>query len=526
MAKIVLTERSDIGTVFEWKGNFKERIVAIENDFTWCHHQKMWYTTMVGKVLGLLDYATDEVKEFIEVLQKSKKLSASSKSDIVIPVPSGCQYYPYQKAGIHYASLRRNTLIADEPGLGKTIQAIGFANLSKAHNILVICPASMKLTWKRELEKWYLGEKNIELAKGRHFSLHEECNIHIINYDILQYVIRKPRFKKFLERGYDLGIFDELHYCKNRTAKRTKAVFGGLGVPSLISICKHNLGLTGTPILNRPVEIFPIVKGLCPDAISNMDYWKFAKRYCGLYLTDWGWDATGATNMEELQEKLRAHVMVRRLKKDVLKDLPKKRYQIIDLETDSKTEGLIKLEKNLDVKQILGGSVDFDNLGELATISKEMGLAKVKACAAHIKDVLESVDKLVIFAHHKAVVSELEEELSKYGVVTLTGSTKTDDRQRAVDTFQSCENTRVFIGNIKAAGIGITLTAASNVIFVESSWVPGEIAQASDRVHRIGQKNAVLVQFLVVRGSIDSMMLNSALTKMGVIDKVVNIEGE
>jgi SWI/SNF-related matrix-associated actin-dependent regulator 1 of chromatin subfamily A len=381
------------------------------------------------------------------------------------------------------------------------------------NSMLVVCPATLKTNWEREIEKWSTTPVSFSVAQGRKFVFDHDANVHIINYDI----VNAATLSTMLPR-YDLVVYDEMHYCKNPKSQRSKNTLGAGGV---ITRGNYHVGLSGTP-MNKPVELFPIIKALSPESVDGMDYWRYARRYCAMKETPWGKDVNGASNLADLQRRLRSHFMIRRLKCDVLKELPERRYQIIELGSNKETEKILKLEKNIDTAPFLGGNLKGYEIGEIAALRKQLTLAKLSQCLDHIKNLLESVDKLVVFAHHKSVIDQMMEALEKYNPVRVTGDTSQKKRQHAVDSFQEDESVRVFIGNIQAAGVGITLTAASNVVFVESSWVPGEIAQAVDRCHRIGQKNSVLAQFLVVEGSIDSAVLSTALRKVKVIDKTLD----
>jgi SWI/SNF-related matrix-associated actin-dependent regulator 1 of chromatin subfamily A len=474
-----------------------------------------------------------------ESKDENRKLSRATDLDVTIPAPEGLDYLPFQKAGIHF-SKDKNTLIADEMGLGKTIQAIGVLNLHPEYeNILVICPASLKLNWQRELSKWLVKDYTIGVVNRKDYP--ENTSIVIINYD----VVEKHR-EKLNEKEWDLIIIDESHYLKNPKAARTKAVLGSgkrnPGIPS-----KHKIFLTGTPILNRPVELFPIINALDPERWSS--FFSYARRYCGAVANGWGWDFSGASNLEELQDRLRSTIMIRRLKMDVLTELPSKRRQVIELPATKEIRDLVNKEskawdekdevvENLRISLALakvsdnveeyrmamrslqeGMSAKFT---EMAKIRQQIALLKVPYIVEHVKN---ASDKVVIFAHHKAVISALKKELGDEAVV-LVGDTKMEDRQAAVDAFQNDPSILYFLGSIQAAGVGITLTSASHVVFAELDWVPGNMSQAEDRCHRIGQKESVLVQHLVMEGSLDATMAQSLIDKQEIIDRALDKEVE
>lgn len=470
-----------------------------------------------------------------EAKKENLELSRATDLEVNIPAPEGLDYMPFQKAGIYF-SQNKNSLIADEMGLGKTIQAIGVINLHPEYrNILVICPASLRLNWQRELQKWLINDYTIGVVNRSEYP--ENSSIVIINYDVVQ------KHKEILDSvDWDLMVVDEAHYLKNYKAQRTKAVLGKKGIQA-----KHKLFLTGTPILNRPIELFPIINSLDPDRWPN--FFSYAKRYCGAHFNGFGMDFSGDSNLEELQERLRSTIMIRRLKMDVLTELPPKRRQVIEIPATAELRRLINQEKktweekdevieNLRVAVAMAKVSDsvedyraaMRNLQEgvsarfteMAKLRQQIAVMKVPYVVEHIRN---ASDKVVVFAHHKAVVAEFKKELGEEAVV-LVGDTKMADRQVAVDSFQNDPKIKYFIGSIQAAGVGITLTSSSHVVFAELDWVPGNMSQAEDRCHRIGQQESVLVQHIVMEGSIDATMAQALIDKQEIIDRALDREVE
>lgn len=427
--------------------------------------------------------------------------------------PEGLSYLPFQRAGIEYAIQGKNTLIGDEMGLGKTIQAIGVINQLRLKSALLICPAFLKLNWKRELEKWLVDDLSVGIADSKHFP---QTDIVIINYDILK---NFGEFKKAgrgtsffpgpeLSRHWDIRITDEAHYAKNPKAKRSKAVFA--------IEADRKLALTGTPITNRPIELQPILEDLDPE----WQFWPYAKRYCAAHRTSFGWDFSGASNLDELQERLRSSLMVRRLKKDVLKDLPPKVRQVIPMEG---SEISILERFGIDPTASWGDIVQqFSSTTEgfeaLSKIRHEIALGKVPAALEFVNGALED-GPLLVFCHHKDVAEQLHEAIS--GSVLAHGGHSKEARDQSVQQFQA-GSTDCFIGTIGACGVGLTLTRASRVIFVELDWVPGNVSQAEDRAHRIGQEDTVLVQHLVVDGGLDAYIAQTIVNKQAVIDAALD----
>jgi SWI/SNF-related matrix-associated actin-dependent regulator 1 of chromatin subfamily A len=501
----------------------------IARDAGFGKHKKVghWFTYDPGKAVKLKEYADEKTIEKLRSVGQTIRLSHAVGhedfcKDIVLKnPPNDRQYKPYQRAGIHYICNRAVTLLADEQGLGKTIQAIGAWNELHPKHTLVICPASVKWNWAREFSWWGLGDPKCHVQQGRKGYPLNRSAVTIVNYDVLDAL-----HEELTDKPWDMVILDEAHFLKNSKAKRTQAALGYRTRQGIVKGAKHVVLLTGTPVPNRPIEFWPMLTRLAPDVIAPFTkYFDFGRRFCNAYQGPFGWDMTGSSNEEELNRRLRSSIMVRRLKADVLTDLPDKQYQIIPFEADATARRLIKNEsKIVDMEDLQKtGKPKGMQVGELAELRHKLALVKLPLCLTHICDLLDGgVDKIVVFAHHAAVIDALMDGLKDYLPVKLDGRIGAVEKQRAVDTFQNNKDCRVFVGQMQAAGVGITLTAASNVVFVESSWVSGDIAQAVDRCHRIGQKDSVLAQFLVIRGSLEEYMLRTVVDKQHVINSVIN----
>jgi len=521
---------------------------AKEAGFKWDHAKKVWWTSDPSKAYRVRKAATEAIATELERLvshqiktqETSLALSRATDADIYIPSPEGLCYLPFQRAGIAYALSREATLIGDEMGLGKTIQAIGVINASpEAERILVICPASLRLNWKQELEKWMVTPKSVGIAQGNTFPDVDVC---VINYDILH-----KHSDALRDQTWDLMVVDEVHYLKNPKARRTKQVFGGYETSPIQS--SRRLFLTGTPMVNRPVELYPILRSIDRDEWGN---WKaFVLRYCDAFETKYGWDVSGSSHLGELQERLRSTCMVRRLKTDVLKDLPPKRRQIIELPADGMRDTVrleqtvkeewedkvahlkvqVELSKASESRQEYENSVnnlqDAHKIAftEMAKARHAVALAKVPAVVNRLADVLDADEKVVVFAHHHDVIDTIMDQIPDGMGVKLDGRDSMKKRDTAVKTFQDDHRIRVFVGGIKAAGVGLTLTSSSHVIFAELDWVPGVLSQAEDRCHRLGQVKPVLIQHLVVEGSIDALMAHTIVKKQEVLDLALDEMG-
>jgi len=543
---------------------YREKDIPKAVGLRWDPENKQWWTDDIERAVKLLKYVKDDdTAALLKVAKKGQEealaASKASTSTMKIPAPEGLEYMPFQKAGIEYASSRPATLIADEMGLGKTIQSLGVINLDRAiRTVLVVCPASLKLNWQREADKWLVRKMKTRILASSDILPRNvpKGSFWIVNYDVFarhMEVVKEgsgPRAKesiKFtgtfevLQNEFDLLIVDEAHYVKNHKAKRSKAVYSLKG--------RRRLFLTGTPIVNTPVELWPLISNL--DRNTWRSFWYFAKQYCGAYNNGHGWDFKGACNLDELQDKLRRTVMVRRLKRDVLTELPDKVRQVIEIPSNGEYGEIIQMEKDaweaheerttgLRVQvELAKASEDedayntaVDNLKkgmsvaftEMARIRHEIAVAKLPAVVNHVRDALESHDKVVVFAHHHDVLNGLMEGLAEFDPVKLSGAEGLGERQVNVDRFQKAASCRVFVGQIMAAGVGITLTASSHVIFAELDWVPGNVTQAEDRCHRIGQADSVLVQHIVLEESLESQMAKTIVRKQRVIDDALDVE--
>jgi SWI/SNF-related matrix-associated actin-dependent regulator 1 of chromatin subfamily A len=331
----------------------------------------------------------------------------------------------------------------------------------------------------------------------------------VINYDILTY------WEKALRKaGIKTLVLDEAHYIKNRKAKRSAA---------LMRIGKHVdrvIALSGTPITNRPEEFFNVLKLLDPKLFPSV--WEFVQRYCGAKWNGFGWDFKGATNTQELHEILSERVMLRRLKSDVLRELPPKTRVVIPLTLPvaSKRE-YDKADAEFE-SWLNGKSSTVESKSRVEALKAIAFNGKYNQCVEWIREYLDANGKLVVFAvHHKAI--DMLRDTFKKTCVVIDGRTAMKDRAGIVKRFQGDPSIKLLIGNIQAAGTGITLTAASSTCFVELSWSPGEHTQAEDRVHRIGQKaNCVTAYYLVAERTIDEEIATLIDQKANMLSKVLD----
>ncbi len=447
-------------------------------------------------------------------------LGASSLADTedkAFAAPEGLAYKPYQRVGISYLISRPSSLLADEMGLGKTIQAIGAINQTPGivSGYLIICPANVKINWQRELQRWLVVPRRVNIVYGDDHG--PPADVYIINYDIVH---RHDALLK--SRVWNAVILDEAQFLKNPKSRRTRMVLGGCAVNKKGQITKASRpirgrylwALTGTPVENRILEVFSLFRYLSPFAFPNKH--QFEKRYCDLKQIDGFWDNKGASHVEELQLLLRSTFMLRRKKVQVLKDLPPKTHQVITLAPDGATTLLVhkfSAMANNNKKTFRQLCYD-DGFGDapMATVRRQLGLKKVLAICAHLEQCLEQVDKTLCFAIHKDVIAKIKERFGTAAVIYVGGMSP-KKKQEAIDRFQNDPKIKLFAGNIDAAGVAITLTAARIVVFGESSLNPMKNVQAEDRAHRIGQLWPLLIQTLVWENSVEAYFAEQAAAK-------------
>lgn len=537
------------GERFVWRGDYATRAAPRQAGFRWDRTRKHWWTKDSTRAERLRAEADTAAMALLGDVAAEVEASHAQDADFEVPVPDGLTLLPFQRAGVAYMLGRRATLLGDHMGLGKTVQAAGVLNADPtARRVLVLCPASLRLNWRRELERWMVRPAPIYLPTAKTFPEAADDQIVVVHYDILWRLRDRLR-----EREWDVVIADECHRLKSPGAQRTRAVLGtfkrGAAGPKEPIPAKRWALLSGTPIVNRPIELWPLLRVLDPDGLGQ-NWHDFVTRYCEGHRGQWGWEVKGASHLDELQRSLRSTCMIRRLKSEVLADLPRKRRQVIELPDDgakgavatergaweSRQEGLEDLRARLELAKATEDegeyreAVDalregeFAAFAEISKLRHATALSKVPVVVEHVSDAVESSGAVVVFAHHKDVVAAIAAEFGP-AAVTLTGDTPMEARQAAVDRFQTDPACTVFIGTIGAAGVGITLTKSSHVIFSELSYVPGDVTQAEDRLHRIGQEQSVLVQHLVLEGSIDAEIARTLVRKQEVIDRALDVGG-
>lgn len=419
----------------------------------------------------------------------------------------------HQKEAIEKLAGSKRFILADDMGLGKTTATIIAALECNVKKILIVCPASLKINWQREIENY--TDRSVYIAEGKKFST--EHDFVIINYDILKnfYDIKDKDNSLISQGNFDLIILDEAHYVSNGTSIRSKLV------NSFTKNCKRVWLLTGTPMTNRPMNYFNLLSII--DSPVSQNWMAYAIRYCGGYQFTAGkrkiWNVAGATNLEELRDRTSRQVL-RRLKTEVL-DLPEKIITPVYLKLKSKLyEGLMGeyyewYNKNPNESSSL--TVQFSKLMKVRQVIAE---EKINDTIELAENIIEQGKKVIIFTNFTDTLNKIADHFGKQAV-RLDGSTSKPQRQHAVDQFQENDKINVFVGNLKAAGVGITLTAAEAVIMNDLSFVPGDLAQGEDRAYRYGQNNSVSIYYPLFINSIESVIYDMVNDKKKNINTVM-----
>ncbi len=484
------------------------------------------------EALTFLDVATPEAAAELGALQLLEEHSRVHwPFGEEYPTPPDRDLMPFQQAGLEYITDRARTIVGDEMGLGKTIEAVVAANFWDCKKVLVVCPANLRLNWEKEIRAWtMIRGVNIHVILKATNGVSPYAHFVIVSYDLAR---NKALNEALRKEEWDLVVLDECHYMKNVAALRTRVVLGSWAAegqdgyhPGLIRKVSRVLAMTGTLLPNRPKERYTITRALCWEALDWMSYKDFMNRYAPEKYLSNGHLLERTRHLGELQMRLRCHLMLRRLKKNVLEDFPEKMYELSYVEPNGKINKALQAERLLDI--------DVDNLdmraimeGHISTVRRLMGEAKVPRIIEHMKTLLDGdLEKVILFAHHRSVMDELDAALSPYGLVRIDGRTPAASRQERIEGFQTDPEVRIFLGQMTAAGEGITLTAASRVVFAEPSWSPKDNEQCIDRAHRIGQNDTVLAQFLVAPGSLDERIIGKAISKADDIHQTLDAKEE
>ena len=450
-------------------------------------------------------------------------------------LPNGMRVMDFQLAGAEYVLNRNHALLGDAPGLTKSAQSILVSNAIEAKRTLVVCPASLRLNWEREIWAWSTipNVSTYPILKGRD-GVSEKADYVIISYSLLS---NPSILNALMAVKWDHLILDEAHALKDpKGNNRTKIVCAPDLLPSVVGRITM---ASGTILPNQPIEAYNAIRLLNWNAIDRMSLADFRNYYytegggfvrgpvfnpatqSTVYKLHWSEHVKNVPrNLDDLQFRLRKYLMVRRLKDQVLSQLPTKQWHLFPLQMDTairkalKHPGWAAAEKlyELDTETFNAGIL-ID--GEIGTARRLLGEAKAPSVVAYVEELLrEGTQKIVLSAWHHTVLDYLREHLAKYGLVYMDGSTSAAKKQTAVDQFQTDEDVRIILGQMQPLGMGWTLTAAQDVVFAEPDWVPGVNEQMIDRIHRVGQRGQYVIGHVpVVPDTLDERILGTAIDK-------------
>jgi SWI/SNF-related matrix-associated actin-dependent regulator 1 of chromatin subfamily A len=448
-------------------------------------------------------------------LPKAAIIKDNTVKDVVIDYSKYSNRPPldHQKEAIQKLVENKKFILADDMGLGKTTSTIIAGLETGAKKILIICPATLKINWKREIENY--SDRSIFISEGKQFST--EHDFVIVNYDIMKnfHDPKKKDESLILMSKFDLVIIDEAHYIKNAQAQRTKLI------NDITKSVDRLWLLTGTPMTSRPIDYFNLLSLIDSPVAKN--WMAYVIRYCAGFQFKVGprkiWNVQGASNLEELRDRT-AGLTLRRLKENVL-DLPDKIITPVYLRLKSKVYEEVMgdyynwYEKNPEESKSL--TVQFTKLTKVRQIIADEKISQTIEIAENI---IEQDKKVIIFCNFTDSLNKITEHFGK-AAVKLDGSMSKHERQFSVDQFQENDKVKVFVGNIKAAGVGITLTSAEAVIFNDLSFLPSDHAQSEDRAYRYGQKNNVLVYYPIFENTIEGIIYDILHNKKQVIATVM-----
>lgn len=404
------------------------------------------------------------------------------------------QLLPHQIESRDFLLNKKRAILADQPRVGKTLPTAAAA--LQHLPAIIVCPAIAKTVWEAAFQR--LGCTDVQVITGRTEAKKTWPNkVLIVNYDLLPF---------FAPHKAQTLVLDECHRIKNPKAQRTKAAM------RMMKAIPRVYALSGTPIPNRPIELWPILHGL---GIYRGGWYDFAARYAKMWQAPWGLDTSGASNIPELKRVMQPHVL-RRKKEDVFKNYQEPQVSLItfDLPVD-------KREQSFDADALVANPNAIMAFEGLAEVMREAGMRKVSAAAEFIDDLLQAGEPVVVFAHHKDVVAQLCEALKTHKPVTVVGDTPRPQRDKAIADFQAGK-TKCIVGNIAAMSEGVDLSAADTIVFVECTWSTSALEQASSRVENITKQGVKpMIYILTIRASLDHTVLSKVLAKQNIISQII-----
>ena len=506
-----------------------------------------WYGENVNEVI--LPDSIESIRQIklildrypLEILSKAawqKKIAKASPPKPALPpvkhnlrrAKAGEQFrgdlLNFQKEGLDFLiKSSGNALLADEMGLGKTVQTLSYiATEKQTFPVLVVAPLVTLSNWEREIEK-FLRRKSRNgrlldsesptvtlIRTGKRKEL-PKSDIYVVNYELLF-----KRYDDLARVGIRTIVCDEVHNLRSKTTQKYRSIKKLAALPSV----SYRIGLSGTPIYNRGSEIWPIVDILRPGLLGSFK--EFCEYFC--YVNEKGKAIVLENRRASLRNELQKHVMLRRKKSDVLKELKDKvRYkEVIAADTDYYLDGLDKIWKRLEEEQKIADSKFSKSASYNRAIQSERqiaGLAKLPHIVNFVKNIMEIEESVVVFCHHKVIHRLLHESLTEFSPVSIIGGQSDAARQEQIERFQKGES-KLMIAGIRAGNVGINLTRAKYVIFAELDWSPAIHRQAEDRLHRIGQKNTVFAYYLIGNGTLDDHVADVLVDKSYEIDEIMD----
>jgi len=496
----------------------EDRLLPKVPEKIWC--EKLLCET--DKAYHIWGKIIDSDKNYSMWIPKSAIIQEEKKLNYEIDYSKYSQRPPleHQKNAIEKLLANDRFILADDMGLGKTTAAVIASIESNVKKILIVCPASLKINWEREIKNY--TDKKILIVEGRKWG--STFDYYIINYDIIKNYHTTENsedsddYKLIVNENFDLAIIDEAHYISNNTANRTRLLNDILDKIPKVWL------LTGTPMTSRPINYFNLLKIVRSPLTLNWQ--SYVYRYCKGYQFRVGnrkvWNTSGASNLDELRERTK-NLVLRRMKTDIL-DLPEKIITpiFLDLKStfyDEELEEFMRISSENKNNESISVT-----LNRLMKIRQIISQEKIPYTCELIDKFLEQGKKVIVFTNFTNAVDTLHEKYKKNSVV-LDGRMSKQKRQESVDRFQNEDKIKVFISNIVAGGVGITLTAAEGVIMNDLSFVPAHHSQAEDRAFRYGQKNSVLVYYPIFENTLEKIIYNILNKKKNIIDQVMG-DGE
>jgi len=496
----------------------EERLLTKPLDQIWCE-KLLCESDKAFHIWGRY-FETEQMSAFwlpkAAVIQPEKKLNR----EIDYTQYSSRPPLEHQKVAIEKLLANDKFILADDMGLGKTTSAVIASLESGAKKILIVCPASLKINWDREIKNY--TDRRTLIIEGRKWG--STFDYYIINYDIIKNYHTTDKsedsddYKLLVNAGFDLAIVDEAHYISNNTANRTRLLNDVLEKIPKVWL------LTGTPMTSRPINYFNLLKIV--ESPLTLNWQSYVRRYCKGFQFSVGnrkvWNTSGASNLDELRERTK-NLVLRRMKTDIL-DLPEKIITPIFVELTSKMydeelEEFTRISKENKENETMSVT-----LNRLMKVRQLISYEKIPYTCELIDRCIDQGKKVIIFTNFTMTLDMLHEKYKKNSVV-VDGRMSKERRQESVDRFQTEDKVKIFIGNIKAAGVGLTLTAAEVVIMNDLSFVPADHSQGEDRAYRYGQTKGVLVYYPIFDNTVERIIYNILQKKKNNIDQVMG-DGE